>query len=228
MFDRLIESRPARRRPLGQSLASIALHAALGVGVIRATRGVAEPARPVDRDPNIIYVPVMPRDAPVPRASEPSAPVSSPPDGFTTPAPAVVIPEGLFPPVPIQPIEPGRFNPREWRPASSPPVGGQAVDSGMFRLEEVDDPVSVLDQKRPVYPPALQVAGISGSVDVQFVVDTVGRAEATSWRVVGSTNPAFEGPARDAIMASRFQPARIRGRVVRQLVSQRISFTVGR
>jgi TonB family protein len=106
-------------------------------------------------------------------------------------------------------------------------VGGEGIDEGTFRLDEVDDPVSIVDQRRPIYPPVLQAAGIAGSVDVQFVVDTVGRAEAASWHVVGSTNRAFEEPAREAIMASRFKPARIKGRVVRQLVSQRISFTVG-
>jgi TonB family protein len=64
-------------------------------------------------------------------------------------------------------------------------------------------------------------------VDVQYVVDTLGRAEPSSFRVLRSTNKAFEDPAREAILAGRFKPARIRGQAVRQLVQQRISFNIG-
>ena len=37
----------------------------------------------------------------------------------------------------------------------------------------------------------------------------------------------FEGPARDAILGSTFKPAKIKGQPVRQLVQQRVSFTIG-
>jgi outer membrane biosynthesis protein TonB len=42
-----------------------------------------------------------------------------------------------------------------------------------------------------------------------------------------STNKAFEEPAREAIMAAKYKPAHIKGQAVRQLVQQRISFTIG-
>jgi TonB family protein len=73
----------------------------------------------------------------------------------------------------------------------------------------------------------MQQAGISGSVDVQYVVDITGHAEPSSWKVLKSTNKAFEEPAREAIMKAVFKPAKIRGQAVRQLVQQRISFNIG-
>jgi hypothetical protein len=44
--------------------------------------------------------------------------------------------------------------------------------------------------------------------------------------VLRSTNKAFEEPAREAIMKGVFKPARIRGKAVRQLVQQKISFNL--
>ena len=91
---------------------------------------------------------------------------------------------------------------------------------------EVDDPVNPINIPRPRYPPVMQQAGITGSVDVQYVVDTTGHAEPVSWKILRSTNKAFEEPAREAIMKGVFKPARIRGKAVRQLVQQKISFNI--
>jgi hypothetical protein len=47
------------------------------------------------------------------------------------------------------------------------------------------------------------------------------------WKILKSTNKAFEEPAREAISKGVFKPARIKGTPVRQLVQQRISFNIG-
>lgn len=61
---------------------------------------------------------------------------------------------------------------------------------------------------------------------MQFVVDTAGRVEDDSWRVLETTHAAFTEAVREAILASRFRPARVRGRAVRQLVRLPVSFTL--
>jgi protein TonB len=107
-------------------------------------------------------------------------------------------------------------------------VGGTGPVTGETFLEaQVDDPVQQINIPRPRYPPVLQSAGIAGSVDVQYVVDTTGHAEPNSWKVMKSTNKQFEEPAREAIMKGVFKPARIKGQAVRQLVQQRIAFNIG-
>jgi protein TonB len=89
---------------------------------------------------------------------------------------------------------------------------------------EVDETVAVLKVAIPRYPKGLETAGVSGRVVLEFVVDTTGRVEPGSLRIVSSATPGFEEAARDAMLATRFRPARARGVRVRQLARQAISF----
>lgn len=82
----------------------------------------------------------------------------------------------------------------------------------------------LVHQVAPVYPAALRMAGIQGSVVVRFVIDTLGNVEPASVQVLESTRASFDQPAMDAILATRFNPARLGSRKVRQLTNQRITF----
>lgn len=64
----------------------------------------------------------------------------------------------------------------------------------------------------PLYPDTLRRSATSGSVIVQFVVDTTGRvvtAEAVSW-----THREFVEPAVSAVLRWRFEPGTLNGRKV--------------
>jgi outer membrane biosynthesis protein TonB len=61
-------------------------------------------------------------------------------------------------------------------------------------------------------------------VEVQFVIDTLGRVEPSSFKVVKSTQRGFEAAARKAITGSLFRPARLSNVPVRQLTLQAIRF----
>jgi TonB family protein len=107
-------------------------------------------------------------------------------------------------------------------------VGGTGPVSGEVFLEaQLDDPVQPISIPTPRYPPVLQSAGIAGSVDLQYIVDTTGHAEPNSFKVMKATHPAFAEPAKEAISKGVFKPAKFKGQPVRQLVQQRISFKVG-
>ena len=69
------------------------------------------------------------------------------------------------------------------------------------------EPAMVLSQPTPEYPAALASVGIEGRVEVQFVIDTTGKVEPSSFQVVKSTQVGFEPAARTAIMGSVFRPA---------------------
>jgi len=73
----------------------------------------------------------------------------------------------------------------------------------------------------------LQSAGITGRVEMQWVVDTTGHAEPASFKILKSTHQAFEEPAREAIMKAVYKPAKFHGRPVRQLVQQAVRFDIG-
>jgi protein TonB len=76
----------------------------------------------------------------------------------------------------------------------------------------------------PRYPSTLQSAGVEGDVHAQFVVDTLGRVEPGSVRVLDATHEQFAAAVRTALTRARFEPAEVRGHKVRQLVEQMFTF----
>jgi protein TonB len=80
----------------------------------------------------------------------------------------------------------------------------------------------------PNYPRMLAQAGIEGIGHVQFVVDSAGRVERESIRVLRSDHAQFENAVRDAVERMRFLAAEAGGRRVRQLVEQPFSFAIRR
>jgi TonB family protein len=80
----------------------------------------------------------------------------------------------------------------------------------------------------PVYPPDLAEAGVEGAVRATYVVDTTGRVDTTTIRILSSDHRLFTTSVRTALAEMRFRPAKRRGQPVRQLVEQRFRFQVGR
>jgi protein TonB len=78
----------------------------------------------------------------------------------------------------------------------------------------------------PRYPEAQREAGIEGEVTLEFVVDTTGRVERGSVRVLSSAADAFVVSVRDALAGTRYHPALVGGRRVRQLVRQGFVFSL--
>ena len=85
-------------------------------------------------------------------------------------------------------------------------------------------PAVLIAEPAPRYPPVLQEIGLSGRVVLRFVVDTTGRVELASIQVLESTHEGFEPPAREAVAAAVFHPARLGPRAVRQLTEQGVRF----
>ncbi len=74
------------------------------------------------------------------------------------------------------------------------------------------------------YPNLLRQAGIQGRVLVRAIVDTTGRAEPASVRVIESPHPGFDQAARDFVLHARFSHGRLRGRAVRTLIEFPVTF----
>ena len=66
--------------------------------------------------------------------------------------------------------------------------------------------------------------GHDGEVQVQFVVDSLGKPEPGSVKVLLASHPSLEKAVRKAIPCMRYRAASIDGRPVRQLVQQSFSF----
>ncbi|HEV8304373.1 MAG TPA: energy transducer TonB, partial [Gemmatimonadales bacterium] len=67
-------------------------------------------------------------------------------------------------------------------------------------------------------------AGIQGRVIVQAIIDTTGRAEPASVKVIESPNPGFNQSATNWVLRALFRPARANGRAVRALMKMPIEF----
>lgn len=231
MFENLIESTPKKFKSTKQSVASLVLHLVLGYGAVTATAGAAEALKEILQDTTMIFLKPPEPSPPKEEAPPPDAIVSAnpPPMGFQTVMPPTEIPKDI-PPVNLN----EKFNAADFTGKgveggiAAGIVGGTGPVTGeTFLAADVDDPVQPINTVTPRYPPVLQSAGISGFVEAQYVVDTLGHVESGSWRVMRSTNKAFEEPAREGIMKTLYKPARIKGQPVRQLVQRRISFTIG-
>jgi protein TonB len=234
MFENLIESKQKRFNSWGQSVVSMVLHAVIIFAAVKATTGAAEQLREILQDTTMVFL--KPPEPPPPPENVPPPPdaivtANPPPQGFQTVVPPDNIPKEI-PPVNLN----ERFNAADFSGKgveggiATGIVGGTGpvtVEAETYLEAEVDDPVAILSAPKPRYPPVMQSAGIAGRVEVQYVVDTTGHAEPSSWKVLRSSNKAFEEPAREAIMKAVFKPARIRGSAVRQLVQQAISFNIG-
>jgi TonB family protein len=77
------------------------------------------------------------------------------------------------------------------------------------------------------YPAELKAAGIQGSVLAQFVVDTAGRADMSTFKALRSSHERFTEAVRNALPTMRFTPAALpTGRSVKQVIQQEFSFTI--
>ena len=76
----------------------------------------------------------------------------------------------------------------------------------------------------PRYPPNQRSAGAWGAVMLQFVVDSRGRADVQSARVMVSTHADFTRSVLDALPRMRYLPARVSGCAIASWVRQRFEF----
>jgi protein TonB len=101
-------------------------------------------------------------------------------------------------------------------------------------LSVVFDSSAVTDQPLRVwsppaqYPDALRSAGIQGRVVLEFVIDTLGRVDTASVRVLTTSHPEFALAARQVVYGTRYWPARLGGRKVRMQARVPINFTISR
>jgi TonB family protein len=92
---------------------------------------------------------------------------------------------------------------------------------------EVDTAAARYDESAaPPYPPSLLARRIEGSVAVQYIVDTTGRADTTSFVVLTSSHDEFSQAVKRTLPDMRFRSAVMGSRKVRQLVQQLFTFKI--
>ena len=229
MFDNLIESQAKRKSSLGQTITSVIVHAVLILAAVKATQGIAEAAEEKPIDTTVVFL-KPPAETPPPEPPKPQDVVVSanpPPKGFQT----VVAPTDIPKDIPPVNLNQKAFDPRDFTGkgveggVSTGIIGGTGpvdVGSVVVTSAEADEPPRMLTPGQLRTPSGFE--GVPGRVMLTFIVDTLGRAEPPSVKVVSSTNKVFEEPAKDVILKANFKPGRNGGRTVRVLVQQPVVF----
>jgi hypothetical protein len=98
----------------------------------------------------------------------------------------------------------------------------------VYSAEQVDRPATLDSTTLPpvLYPQGMRASGVSGKVLAEFVVDSSGAVEPSTFGVVFATDPAFADAVQQVIGALRYRPAAKQGRSVRQLVRQPFEFVI--
>ncbi len=226
MFTTLVPSHavPAEPRAWGARSLSLGLHAGLIALAVWSTQR-ARPASAPGRDPGFVLT-FVPHAARTPAPRLPAAPSlpgvatavplvvpSVPPVGIPAPAPTWVEPSFAAPGAPGV-VEPAG-------PPSPPPTAPLDV-------RVVEEPPVLLWHPAPGYPELLRRAGIEGRVTVEVVLDTLGRPERGSLRVIESTHALFVPEAMALVRDSRYAPARFGGRPVRVRIRAPVVFALRR
>lgn len=224
VFEHLLESdRHANtKRGFSVGAVSVVVHTALIALAVYATLGAREATTGVMVDTTMVYLNQPEQQEEQPQVVQLDVPLR----GFQTVVAPTAIPTDI-PPINLQEA----FDPRDYTGSGvEGGLGTGLVPTGDHVYAEtlVEEKPEQLSAPLPEYPPLLQQARIEGTVMVQVIVDTMGRAEPRSIRIVSSPNPGFEKPVRDALLKALFRPARVHGRPVRVLVQIPYVFKVPR
>jgi periplasmic protein TonB len=227
----LLESRRRGSRTIGSTTASVLLHAALLSCAVYLTAQAKE--LPVSNPPEA-PIPLFPPTDPAPktkrhrthgggRAADPG-PVPS------VPVPSIEIPNGRSPIDTHDVIPDAGVDSAMWgRPTDGSHGTHGAGDGTPFVASQVEKPAVARDGNPPPrYPSMLEQSRVEGAVLAQFVVDTTGRAEMSTFEILQSTNELFAAALRDVVPRWRFLPAEAGGRRVRQVVEVPVRFVAPR
>ena len=224
MFNNLIESnrKSDKKGAFGLGFASLVGHSLVVLGAVVATLTAGEKKKDDIPDTAMVFL-----------NQEQKKPEEQPPivdvpqlKGFQTVVAPTDIPTNI-PPINLQ----EHFDPKDYTGTGvEGGIGTGIVPSSdqVFMESVVEERPEVLSGPQLQYPDLLRQAGVQGRVLVQAIIDTSGRAEPPSVKIIQSPNPGFDQPAKNYVLRALFRPARVHGRAVRVLVNLPIDFKIKR
>ena len=225
MFNNLIESnrKPNRKGAFGLGAVSLIGHSAIVLAAVVATLSAGQKKDEQTLDTAMVFLNQQEEKKP-----EEQPPVVDVPQlkGFQTVVAPTDIPTNI-PPINLQ----QHFDPKDYTGTGvEGGIGTGIVPSSdqVFMESVVEERPEVLSGPALNYPDLLRQAGVEGRVLVQAIIDTLGKAEPPSVKVLQSPNPGFDQPAKNYVLRALFRPARVHGKAVRVLVNLPIDFKIKR
>ena len=234
MFNKLLESKATKQKMAGGTVFSIVLHTVLIGGAVYATAraGVKDEKAKAEK---IQFVEIKKEPPKVPDKPPPPKEVvvtPPPPKGFQVLTAPIKIPDVL----PDIDLSKKVTNEEDFTGKgvaggiAKGVVGGtpQPVNSDQpyfeFQVEKQVAPYP--GNTAPRYPDMLRSANVEGEVLAQFVVDTTGRAEMNTFKVIKSTHDLFTNAVKASLPNMKFYPAEVGGKHVKQLVQMPFQFNL--
>ena len=235
MFNNLIESKAQKQKRVGGVMFSAVLHAVLISGAVYGTLQ-AKDVLEKPKAEKVEFVEMKKKDEPPPPKEQPPPPPdvvvkAPPPKGFQVLTAPIKIPD-VLPDIDLSK-----------KVTNEDDFSGKGIAGGMAKGVVGGTPQPVTDQTYfefqvekqvaplpnnpgPRYPDMLRSANVEGEVLAQFVVDTTGRAEMSSFKVLKSSHDLFTNAVKSALVNMRFYPAEVGGRKVKQLVQMPFQFSL--
>ncbi|MBW8770846.1 MAG: TonB family protein [Gemmatimonadetes bacterium] len=235
MFNNLIESKPKKQRTTGGLVFSGVIHALLGTAAVYGTLQAKEQLEKPKAE-KVEFVEMKKKEEPPPPKEVPPPPkdvvmAPPPPKGFQVLAAPVKVPD-VLPDIDLSKkvTDEADFSGKGVAGGTSKGVvGGTAPVNGdqpYFEFQ-VEKQVSQIPCATCLtYPDMMKSANVEGEVLAQFVVDTSGKYESGTFKVLKSTNEQFTNAVKVALPRMRFYPAEVGGRKVKQLVQQPFTFSL--
>jgi periplasmic protein TonB len=235
MFENLIETKPTKPKTMKATIVSVVFHT-LAIG--GAVYGTMQAKEAIDKPKaeKVEFVEMKKDEPPPPKEEAPPPPeivvAPPPPKGFQVLTAPIKIPD-VLPEIDLSKkvTDEGDFTGKGVQGGigkgvvgGTGPVGDQTYFE--FQVEKQVQPTP--GNPGPRYPDMLRSANVEGEVLVQFVVDTTGKVENGSIKILKSSHDLFTNSVRSALSNMKFYPAEIGGRKVKQLVQQPFNFTLTR
>jgi len=236
MFNNLIESKPKKQRTTGGLIISGVLHAVL---ITAAVFGTLQAKEQLDKPKaeKVEFVEMQKKDEPPPPKEQPPPPPADvvaappPPKGFQVLTAPIKVPD-VLPDIDLSKkvTDEADFSGKGVAGGrATGVVGGTApvnTDQPYFEFQVEKQVTTAPGSPQPRYPDMLKSANVEGEVLAQFVVDTTGRAEMSTFKVLKSSHELFTQSVRNVLPQMRFYPAEIGGRKVKQMVQQPFTFAL--
>ena len=236
MFNNLIESKAQKQKRAGGMLFSAVLHAVLISGAVYGTLQ-AKDVLEKPKAEKVEFVEMKKKDEPPPPKEQPPPPPdvvvkAPPPKGFQVLTAPIKIPDVL------PEIDLNKKVTNEDDFSGKGVAGGIAKgvvggtpqpinnDQTFFEFQVEKQVAPLPNNPGPRYPDMLRSANVEGEVLAQFVVDTTGRADMGSFKVLKSSHDLFTNAVKSALSNMRFYPAEVGGRKVKQLVQMPFQFSL--
>jgi protein TonB len=231
MFKNLVESQPIKQKRRGGMIFSFVAHYGLVLFMIYASAQAAT-QKEGPKQEKVDFVEVKKEEAPKPKEPPPPELVAAPPPpkGFQVLTAPVEIPN-VLPEIDLtrRVTNEADFTGKGVQGGFSTGVEKKVEvreDNTYFEFQVEKPVMQAPNSPTPQYPDILRQAGVEGEVLVSFVVDTTGRADVSSFKVIRSHHDLFAQAVKNALPRMRFIPAEVGDKKVRQLVQQPFSFAI--